>query len=414
MRDFNKLVERYKNKVRDEIPNPNRNLILDFVEQSDAEGLSKSRTLEYLRAIYRMTLILDKPFKKATRQDLVKLINVIKNIDTKCRGYAGKEPRIVKEKYSENYIVAHKIALKKFYKWLNGDEEYPQVIKWLKCVRPPGRVRKEDILSEEEIQKIINACDNLRDRCFIHVTAETGGRAGEIRILKRKDVEFTNEGAIITLITEKKRGKDRREKRYVPVVYGVPALIEYMNSMDDKSPEAYLWVAYGKKCKGKLLELSSLDRILKRAAEMAGITKRVYLHLLRFSRATHVSPHLTESVMRNIFGWSAMSTMPSHYAKLSDEQAQNSLLKNVYGIENNGNGEKDLFCSRCKAKVQEGTDQCWRCGLILNEKVKREREKEKQELEELREFKRDFDNLVEQKLEAILKKKGEVIKKGTN
>jgi integrase len=410
MRDFNNLVERYKNKVREEIPDPNKRLILDFVEQCDADSLSKSRTLEYLRAIYRMALILNKPFKKATKQDLVKLINTVSNTDTKQKGYAGNKPKMVKGKYSENYVLAHKIALKKFCKWLNGGEEYPDVIKWMKCMKVSGGVSKEDILSEVEITKIINTCDNLRDRCFIHLTAETGARAGEVRILKRKDIEFISEGALITLMTEKKRGREKNEKRQVPVVCCVPVLIEYMNSMKDQSPEAYLWVGHGKRNNGNLLELASLERILKKVAEKAGITKRVYLHLLRFSRATHLSPHVTESVMRYLFGWSPRSSMPSYYAKLSGRQAQISLLKNVYGIENNENGGKILFCSRCKAKLQEGTEQCWRCGLILNEKIRLEKEQEKHELEELKDFKKNFDQLVKEKFKEILEERGEKIK----
>lgn len=409
MRDYNRLIRRYKNKVIEDIPNPNKQLILDFAEQCDAEPLSDARTLEYLRCIYNLTLILNKPFREAKKQDIVRVVNVIKNKSTKYRGYSAGKPRLINEGYSESTILGYKISLKKFYKWLNGDEEYPDCVKWMKCTKPPGKVQKEDILTEEEITRIINSARTLRDRCFIHLTVETGARAGEIRLLRRKDIEFVTEGALITLVTEKGRGSRKKEKRQVPVVYCVPSLIEYMNNMKDKGPEAYLWVGYGTKNTGNLVDLSTLSGILKRATKRAGIKKRVYLHLLRFSRATHISPHLTESVMRNIFGWSHNSSMPSHYAKLSDGQAQESLFRNVYGIENNGNGEKDVFCSRCKAKVQNGTDQCWRCGLILNEKLKAEKEIEKKELMELRDFKRNFDSMVEDKLNEILRNKSEMM-----
>jgi integrase len=375
MRDFNILVERYKKRIADEIPEPNRKLLLDFAEQCHADELSEARILEYMRAIYRMAMILDKPFTKAKKQDLVRVINEIKATKTKCRGYAGKMPIIVKGELSDNYILSYKITLKKFYKWLNGGEEYPEVIKWLKCIKPVGKVQKDDILAPEEISRIVNACETLRDRCFVQLTAETGARAGEMRILQRKDIEFTNDGAVINLQTEKLRG-GKKERRYVPVVYAVPILVEYLNSMKDQQPSAYLWVGHGKKNTGKLLALGSLEKIFKRAAERAGITKRCYLHLLRFSRATHVSPHLTESVMRNLFGWSAKSDMPSHYAKLSDEQAQLSLLKNVYGIETNGDKEQAFFCPRCKAKLEPSSVRCWRCTLFLSEKAKFDNEKE--------------------------------------
>lgn len=407
MVNYDKLIQRYKNKVQTEVPEPNRRLILDFAERLRAEELSSARILEYLRCLYRMALMLDKPFAEATEQDLVRLVNAIKNVNVKYRGYSGKEPIKVTGKYSESYVLGFKVTLKRFYKWLEGGS-YPKKVDWIKCSHPSATVSKDDILTEEEIMRVINTCVSLRDRCFIHLTYETGARIGEVRPLRRRDIEFTNDGALVSLKTEKKRGRDKGETRTVPVVYCVPSLVEYVNSMIDKSPEAYLWVGHGERNTGRLLETSTLEGILKKAARKAGIRKRCYPHLLRFSRATHLSPHLTESVMRNLFGWSEKSLMPSHYARLSSRQAQDSLLRNVYGIENNGSGGEALFCGRCKAKLQEGAEKCWRCNLILNEKLRREEEKKSMMLEEIGHKLENFNTLVDNRVKELISEGGYV------
>jgi integrase len=389
--DHRKYVERYLKKVEEEIAEPNRTLMREFIAQCEAEKLSESRILEHLRALYKMESILGKPFPEASRSDTVRIINYLESLNTKHRGYAGRNPRIVRGKLSENYILGFKITLKKFYKWLNDGEEYPDCIRWLKCRKRGGpKVEKKDVLTGEEIGRIINACSRLRDRCFIHMTYEIGARAGEMLELKRKDVEFTGDGAVVSITNEKYR---KGTGRHIPIVFSVPDLVTYMNSMANKDPDGYLWVCEGRKNIGNRISMTAMEKIFKRAAEKAGMEKRVWLHLLRHCRCTHVSHLLTDAVKREMFNWSEKSDMPGYYTHLSSRQAQDSILANVYGIKN---GESvDIFCRRCKAKLPNGGERCWRCNLPLDERKIADEQSLMAELKELRHFRQDIKKLID-------------------
>ncbi len=376
--DHRKYVERYLKKVQEEAREPNKTLILDFVAQERAEGRSEARILEYLRRIYEIDKLLGKPFRKAERRDIVRVINEIEAKDTKIK-YVGKERKEVKGKLSETTIVGYKISIKKFWKWLNGGEEYPQPVRWIKCTRDKTpAIKQKDILTPEEVAAMINSAKNLRDRALIGLTYETGARSGELWDLKREDVEFTPEGAVIHVTNEK---YNKGKKRHVPVVMCARDLMNYMNSMDDKRPEAFLWLGLeGTKTKERV-QKQSFNKIFKMAAENAGINKRIWVHGMRHIRISHVKDKLTEQVQKSIFGWSPRSNMPGYYGVISNEQVVSSVFKNVYGIQSNGNGKKETACSRCGALQNYDSESCWRCSLIFDEKKRQEETDIKKELE---------------------------------
>ena len=71
--------------------------------------------------------------------------------------------------------------------------------------------------------------------------------------------------------------------------------------------------------------------VLQRAAQRAGIKKKIHPHLFRHSRATYLAKHLTEAQMKEVFGWTQGSEMASIYVHLSGRDVDDALLK-VYGV----------------------------------------------------------------------------------
>jgi site-specific recombinase XerD len=57
----------------------------------------------------------------------------------------------------------------------------------------------------------------------------------------------------------------------------------------------------------------ALAKILKAAAEKAGLKKKAHPHKLRHSRATFLASKLTEAQMNQVFGWRQGSKMPNIY-----------------------------------------------------------------------------------------------------
>ena len=111
---------------------------------------------------------------------------------------------------------------------------------------------------------------------------------------------------------------------------------------------------------------------MKKITRKAGIKKRVYPHLFRHSRATHLASHLTEAQMKQYFGWVQASKMASVYVHLSGRDVDKALLR-LNGIEVEEDREelkfKPKICPRCKAKNSPDAKFCSNCGFCLDEKT---------------------------------------------
>lgn len=296
-----------------------------------------------------LTRYLNKDFEKANREDIKKLVG-----------------KLELSHYSKSTIRDFKLTLRKFYKWLRNTDEFPEEVKWYRThIKYNAITNPEDILTEEEIKKMINCCLSPRGRAFVSLLYESGCRIGELLPLKWKQVIFDKYGAQIL-------GNGKTGFRRVRVISCVPYLTEWINKHPLRDNEnSFLWIRRDM----KELEYGSLKSMLERVAERAGIKKRVNPHNFRHTRATHLANHLTEAQMKEYFGWVQASKMASIYVHLSGRDVDNTILK-VYGLQTDKKKEESelqpIKCDRCGETNQATNKYCSMCGLPLDEKTRTE------------------------------------------
>lgn len=328
------------------IPSKNKKLITQFIDFTYSEGITTGRVVRYVFDLKTIAQFLKKDFEKANKTDIQILVRDLEK--------SGR--------FAKSTLRDFKLTLRKFYKWLRNTDEFPEEVKWFKTHIKYKAIKKpEEMLTEEEIQKMINYCYNPRDRAFISVLYESGCRIGELLILRINQVKFDNYGAL--LLVNGKTGFRR-----VRVVSSVPYLTEWMNKHPLKDTQKeFLWINRKYKMQG----YSSIMNTLHRAACKAKIEKRVNPHNFRHSRASYLANHLTEAQMNEYFGWVQGSEMASIYVHLSGRDVDNALLK-VYGIENNTEKKesvlKPIECTRCQEANQATNKYCSRCGIPLDPK----------------------------------------------
>lgn len=336
--------------------------ILKFAEHCEALGLSRARISRYVYLLKQLAKWLEKDFDRADRQDIERLVHQIETSD-----YATWTKQL------------YKVALKRFYKWLlGGDEEYPNVVKWVKTTfKQKDKILPNCLLTEDEIKKLVEAADNPRDRAFIMTLYETGGRVGEVGSLRIRDIEFRQEYASVVL-------KGKTGSRRVPVVASVPYLLTWLNHHPlAKEPDAPFWIKFSD---GKAMTYPALAKVIRSAAERARLKKRVHPHALRHSRATFLASKLTEAQMNAVFGWKQGSEMPSIYVHLSGRDIDNAVL-GIYGLRKK-KAEKptDLApkdCPRCGYHNPATGRFCAQCGTALDIETVMELEKKRREADEL-------------------------------
>lgn len=278
------------------------------------------------------------------------------------------------------------IILRKFIRWVNGKYNKNLDTSYIKPrINKKNHKLPEELLTQEEVEQLVNACDNPRDRALISVLYESGCRIGEILGLQLKHIQFDEYGAI--LMVNGKTGQRR-----VRIVSSAPLLSNYIENHPFKdSPESYLWLTkfnrkVAKKDGWNPLMYKGISSILMKITKKTGIKKRVYPHIFRHSRATHLAKILTEAQMKEYFGWVQASEMASVYVHLSGRDVDHAILK-LYGLQENDIKEeqqiKPIRCFKCKEPNSSLDKRCKRCGYSLDEKEVMRIEQKKMIMEDL-------------------------------
>jgi len=331
----------------------NRELILEFERKLLSEGLTSVRVEKYIEKLRKISEALGKDFDKVTKRDIEEFIY-----------------RVERSDYSPWTKHDYKVVLKRFYKWLKGnDEEYPEEVKWIKTtLKAKDELLPEDLLTEDEVMKLVEACSNPRDKAFIITLYESGARIGEIGSMRIRDVSFEESYARLML-------KGKTGSRRVIVVAAAPYLQAWIQNHPLKNdPDAPLWVNMGTVNRFKAMSYPALAKVLKVAAERAGLSEKVHPHKLRHSRATFLASKLTEAQMNQVFGWKQGSDMPSIYVHLSGRDLDDAIL-GIYGLKKVEEKEPKLkpkICPRCGASNAVEARFCMKCGLALDIKAAQE------------------------------------------
>jgi integrase/ribosomal protein L40E len=330
-----------------ELLEANRKLLLEFVEYCQAQGFEVPTIVRHIFCLRKASKILNKSFRDATKDDLVRTVAEIEKVDL-----------------SDRTKLNEKISLKRFYKWLNGDEEFPEQVKWIKTSRKKGnRILPESLLTEEEVRRIAETAMNQRDRALVLVLYESGCRVGEILSLRLKNVQFDKYGAV--LVVDGKTGPRR-----VRIISSAPALANWLDHHPHKDDQnAALWISFDKVSSTQPLQYYACRKMLRELALRAHINKKVNPHSFRHARASRLANSLTESQMKEYLGWTQDSNMASVYVHLSGRDIDNALLR-VNGVKVETKEEDSALrivkCMRCETDNSPASRFCTKCGTPLD------------------------------------------------
>jgi len=337
----------------------NKNIINEFKSYLIATRIGILRTNRYvldLRLVCERHK--DKPFPDWTSKDIIEVLEKVEMTDIAASS---------KNEYQK--------TLKKFFRWLKGDD-------WegLRYIKGNRKIyKKPEIVTKEEVLRLIEAANHPRDKAMIALLYEGGFRIGELASIKFKDIEFNKFGG-------KVRVRGKTGERLVPFVFSESYLKNWMQMHPNKNENSHLFISLRSGSYGKPLLYERFNLILKSVVKIAGIDKKISPHTLRHSRATHLASKLTESEMCHYLGWQMGSDMPRVYVHLSGRDIDKAIYNKVYGLETEELNEVDkihpVICPRCKENCGPTSEFCYRCGMPLKEEKVYEMEKKNRILRE--------------------------------
>lgn len=251
-----------------------------FLTAKKIEGCSE-RTIKY----YRVTTInllnyLKEPIRKVTTETMRQYL-----VDYQKINNCGKTT-----------IDNIRRNISSFFSWLE-EEDYILKSPMRRIHKIKTKKKIKNIISDEEIEKLRDSCDNIRDTAMVDLLYSTGIRVGELVRLNRKDINFSERECVVF-------GKGDKERKVYFDAKAKIHLEKYLQSRTDTNPA--LFVTLDKP--HDRLKISGVEIRLRQLGKKLKIEK-VHPHKFRRTMATRaIDKGMPIEQVQKILGHSQIDT----------------------------------------------------------------------------------------------------------
>lgn len=203
-----------------------------------------------------------------------------------------------------------------FFSWLE-DEEY--ILK-----SPVRRIHKvkfgrtvKDTFTDEELEKMRDGCDNIRNLSIIDTLSSTGIRVGELVRLNRSDIDFNERECIVF-------GKGESERKVYFDARTKLHLQEYLKQRSDDNPALFVTLHNPI----RRISINGVETMLKNL-EIITSVENIHPHKFRRTMATRaIDKGMPIEQVQKILGHVRIDTT-LHYAMVNQENVKNAHKKYV-------------------------------------------------------------------------------------
>ena len=245
------------NPSDDKAENREQDLLTLFLAAKRIEGCSE-KSLKYYQATTQAMLdSIGKPIKEIVTEDI--------------RQYLTNYQR---ERHSSRVTIDNiRRILSSFFSWLE-DEDYilKSPVRRIHKVKTVSNIK--ETYSDETLELMRDSCSEMRDLAMIDLLASTGMRVGEMVLLNRDDVDFTERECVVFGKGDKERMVyfDARTKLH---------LQDYWESRSDDNPALIVSL----KAPFNRLSIGGVETRLRELGRQLGVHK-VHPHKFRRTLAT--------------------------------------------------------------------------------------------------------------------------------
>jgi site-specific recombinase XerD len=208
-------------------------------------------------------------------------------------------------KLSENTLHSRMNAVKFYYEQVLHREKM-----FLDIPRPKRPSTLPKVISPKDVKKLFDVTTNIKHNLMLKLSYGMGLRVSEIVNLKIEDIDS---GSMQVLIEQSKGKKDR----YVNLPESI--LEQLRTYYKEYRPQKYLFEGE----KGNQYSIRSVQAVFKNAMRKAKINKKIGIHALRHSFATHLLENGTDiKFIQELLGHSNIKTTLI-YTHVSEKSIKN-------------------------------------------------------------------------------------------
>ncbi len=329
--NFQAKVARAPERLR-RVGKENRELILEYNRIQKAMGLSLAHQDKCLFCLEKVARLTDRSLLSLNRKAVESLVI-----------------RINQFQVSEKTKELLKQTLKTFVKTMSQGK-LPESYAWIPTKTPRNKVKRispTELVSREEQEKVVKACENLRDKCLISLLFDTAMRIGEALNVKLGDISSDDNGFLVQV------RETKSTQRTVRVKNATPFLSIWLNQHPSKdNPDAYLFP----NPRGGVLGYNAARKVIQVAQRKARV-KHFKVHMSRHTRITEllkegvplplVSKYVgaTEKVILDSYSHLCYTDIDKHLLSAEESKTQN--------------------CLKCGFPNSLEASYCVKCGAIL-------------------------------------------------
>ncbi len=225
-----------------------------MIEDMTARNFGEKTQADYIRSVKKLTRFLGRSPDSASNEDLRRYhLHLVSN---------GATPSTINATVSGLRFLFGTVL------------DRPGASRYLPFVRQPKKLPV--ILSPDEVSRFLEAAPSIKYKTALSIAYGAGLRASEVLHLKPCDIDSKR------MVIRVEQGKGRKDRYVMLSPYLLELLRDYWQVYRPKG-----WLFEGRVV-GQPLSTRQLNRACHATAHLAGIDKRVSLHTLRHSFATHL------------------------------------------------------------------------------------------------------------------------------
>ena len=276
----------------------NTSMIESFISSKQIEGCS-DRTIKYYKEIIdKFNDSFDKSIKKITTEEIRSYLSNYKEMST-CGSTTIDNIRRV---------------LSSFFSWLE-DEDYiiKSPIRRIHRIKTPTTVK--EVLTDENLEKLRDECENIRDLSLIELLISTGMRVGELVNLNISNLNFEDRSCIVL-------GKGNKEREVYFDAKTKLHLKEYISKRNDTNDALFVSLREPH----QRLSISGIELIVRNLGVNTDINK-VHPHKFRRTLATMaIDKGMPVEQVQKLLGHVKIETT-MHYAMVNQSNVKISHRK---------------------------------------------------------------------------------------
>jgi site-specific recombinase XerD len=240
--------------------NSNDNILRKYTQELTIQGYSSKTKKCYINHIKRFNNYINKHIIEITENDVKMYLSYL--MEKEC-SHSYVNQAISSIKFLNEYVL-HKSKLTVYIE------------------RPKKERKLPNVLSKKEVKSVLTSLKNNKHKTLLALIYSSGLRVGEVVKLKINDVDSQR------MLIKIEKGKGNKD-RYVMLSESI--LLQLRRYYKEYRPNKWLFEGADE---DKHITERTVQRIFKNACEKGCVTKKVSVHSLRHSFATHLLENGTD------------------------------------------------------------------------------------------------------------------------